>query len=74
MYISRPFLYYEVHAVSVLLGYLFICYVYKISLVDPVCLRVVKPVGYFSGHLVWECFVSVNSTGAPAGLCCAPVF
>ena len=46
MYIRMPFffLYYEVHAVSVSLDYLFICYVYKISLVAPVCLKVINPV------------------------------
>lgn len=75
MYISMPFfLYYEVHVVSVSLDYLFVCYVHKISLADPVCLRVINPVGYFSGHLVWECFVSVNLIGAPAGLCRATAF
>ena len=71
MYISMSFLHYDVHVVYVSLDYLFIN-VYKLSLVAAVCLKMINPVCCFSTHPVWS--ASIKLTGAPAGLCCAPVF
>jgi hypothetical protein len=69
MYINMLFLYYQVHVDSVSLEYSFICYVYQLSLIAPVRLKMTNPVRCFSRHLVWECFVSVNWFSGRVMLC-----